>query len=676
MYIEKLFDENVGPIEKIKIDFPYNNDGMPRPIVFVGENGSGKSTLLSNIVDSLYSIAEVGFNNVMQSSDSGKGYQYYKVISPTEIKTGKDYLFSYIVFKNNPPIKYIFKSGNLTIVDFKKKVPNSDTIDFSWDGEDNYKEVGIDKKAVENIFETDVICYFGPDRYEKPMWMGEKYFEISDDLHPSVQAKMSGVLRNPISVKNVTETSLQWLMDIIVDSRPDVEEYSDGLRITHVDSISLSVMRTARKNLETILSQILGKRVYFSLNFRNRGASRFKIIEYNTNNIIAPTLDSLSAGQIALFNMFSTIVRYADNNNLNNSVALNDITGIVVIDEIELHLHTSLQKEVLPKLIKLFPKVQFIITSHAPLFLLGMQEEFGEDGFEIYEMPLATRISVERFSEFRLAYEYFKKTQLYQSDAKAAIQKAMDALTSKVLVITEGATDWKHMKTALVTLKSSGMYDELFCNLDFDFLEYEPSNSDGAGGYKLEMGNATLTSICESYAKLPHDTTYIFIADRDDNTTNRKLGSTTGRYKKWSNNVYSFLLPVPETRKETPNISIEHLFSDNEIKTEIPCNDGVVRRLYLGNEFNQHGHSMSLNLFCERRGICGPDKINIIEGSQGDKIYRFDDTTEKNYALSKMKFAKYVSENPERFDFKNFVEIFSTIKEILESVKTTCQSNQ
>ena len=72
-----------------------------------------------------------------------------------------------------------------------------------------------------------------------------------------------------------------------------------------------------------------------------------------------------------MFNTFATIIRYADNNDINQSIHLDRITGIVVIDEIELHLHTKLQKEVLPRLIQLFPKVQFIITTHAPLFLLG-----------------------------------------------------------------------------------------------------------------------------------------------------------------------------------------------------------------------------------------------------------------------------------------------------------------
>ena len=85
----------------------------------------------------------------------------------------------------------------------------------------------------------------------------------------------------------------------------------------------------------------------------------------------------------------------------------------------------------------------------------------------------------------------------------------------------------------------------------------------------------------------------------------------------------------------------------------------------MGNEFDKYGHAQAIDRFCERKDICGPDKINIIEGSQGDKIYSFSNSGVVNYALPKTAFAKYVSENPSKFNFDNFVEIFKIIKEII-----------
>lgn len=48
------------------------------------------------------------------------------------------------------------------------------------------------------------------------------------------------------------------------------------------------------------------------------------------------------------------------------SIAPSDVTGIVFIDEVDAHLHVSLQKKIFRFLTNSFPKVQFIITTHSP----------------------------------------------------------------------------------------------------------------------------------------------------------------------------------------------------------------------------------------------------------------------------------------------------------------------
>lgn len=663
MYIKKLVYENVGPVKSIEINMPLNENRTPKPVVFVGENGSGKSTILSNIVDAFYEIAGKAFNNARQPDDDS-GHQYYKAIAPIEISAGQKYMFSYISFQDSKEYSYVYKCGNFSVADLKKRLGLEKATDIRWTESVNFKHTSCDQEAVKRIWGNNVICYFGPDRYEKPAWMGEKYHPIDNYAHPSLRMSWNGKLDAPISVKDVVSVNLQWLLDVIVDSRPDVTGEIDNLSLSHVEPGALIELRKARENLELIMSKILGEDVYFGLNFRNSGRQRLKIQRKKDGSVISPSLDSLSTGQLAIFNMFATIIRYADLNTLDQSIDLSRIRGIVAIDEVELHLHAKLQKEVLPKLIKLFTNVQFVITTHAPLFLLGMQDVFGDDGYEIYEMPSATRINVERFSEFQNAYSYFRTTETYQKDAQNAVAAATS--TKKALVVTEGATDWKHIKAALAVLKEKEEYADLFSGLDFDFFEYEPINSDDEAEYKLEMGNTTLTSICENYAKLPQTVKYIFIADRDVDATNKKMSSATEPYKKWAKNVYSFIIPVPANRKDTPNICIEHLYSDGEIKTEVNI-DGINRRLYIGNEFDARGLAPAIDRFCERANICGPGKINIIEGSQGDKITSIaGNDGVKNYALSKMNFAKYVAKNPDNFNFENFVEIFKIIKSIIE----------
>jgi predicted ATPase len=52
---------------------------------------------------------------------------------------------------------------------------------------------------------------------------------------------------------------------------------------------------------------------------------------------------------------------------------LKENRGLVMVDEIDLHLHPSWQMTVLPTLARALPKVQFIVTSHSPLVVGSME---------------------------------------------------------------------------------------------------------------------------------------------------------------------------------------------------------------------------------------------------------------------------------------------------------------
>lgn len=52
-----------------------------------------------------------------------------------------------------------------------------------------------------------------------------------------------------------------------------------------------------------------------------------------------------------------------------------DASGIVLIDEIDLHLHPKWQREILRQLHATFPHVQFIVTTHSPVIVLGIADE-------------------------------------------------------------------------------------------------------------------------------------------------------------------------------------------------------------------------------------------------------------------------------------------------------------
>lgn len=528
---------------------------------------------------------------------------------------------------------------------------------------EGYKKAFIEKSEAETIFGRSVFCYFGPDRYEKPAWMGKRYYQQDEDIHPSIRERWQGQLRKPITVHDVNDQTLQWLLDIIADSRCDIIQEGNQLLVEHADMGSLLLQGAARKNVENIMTEILGKNVYFGLNYRNRGKSRFNICNRKNTSVLIPSLDALSTGQSALFNMFATIVRYSDDNNINNSITLSQIEGVVIIDEVELHLHSNLQRNTLPKLMKLFPKVQFVITTHSPLFLLGLEEVYGTNGFEIHEMPNGDCISAEAFSEFQKAYAFYSETKKHQTEIKEAI----NTHTAKPLVITEGATDWKHMKAAFAKLSQCPENIEAYKNLSFDFLEYEPEQSTKDGVLKIQMSNTQLTSMCKHFASIPQPRKLIFIADADDTSTNKELGSEAG-FKAWGNNVYSFTIPVPAHRADTPKICIEHYYSDNDIKTQVEIN-GVQRRIYMGNEFDSVGISVDGQLCCVDRNSCGPDKIRIIDGTSDKRVFCIQGDRKTNLALPKMEFADRVLGNSPEYsniDFSSFSLIFDLVKQICE----------
>lgn len=53
--------------------------------------------------------------------------------------------------------------------------------------------------------------------------------------------------------------------------------------------------------------------------------------------------------------------------------------GIVLIDEVETHLHLELQKMIMPFLTKVFPNIQFIITTHSPFVLNSLDNAVAFD---------------------------------------------------------------------------------------------------------------------------------------------------------------------------------------------------------------------------------------------------------------------------------------------------------
>lgn len=85
--------------------------------------------------------------------------------------------------------------------------------------------------------------------------------------------------------------------------------------------------------------------------------------------------DQLSDGYSAAIQIVADLILRMEQNWLKKgNLSTYDTEGIVLIDELETHLHIALQKKILPFLTTFFPKIQFIVTTHSPYILNSIEE--------------------------------------------------------------------------------------------------------------------------------------------------------------------------------------------------------------------------------------------------------------------------------------------------------------
>lgn len=83
-------------------------------------------------------------------------------------------------------------------------------------------------------------------------------------------------------------------------------------------------------------------------------------------------LSHLSTGFASILKMLQAIV--SGYGYFTNEVQLQNVRGIVLIDEIESHLHLSWQSHIIPLFKRLFPNTTFYITTHSPIVLTQLNE--------------------------------------------------------------------------------------------------------------------------------------------------------------------------------------------------------------------------------------------------------------------------------------------------------------
>lgn len=243
------------------------------------------------------------------------------------------------------------------------------------------------------------------------------------------------------------------------------------------------------------------------------------------------------------------------------------------------------------------------------------------------------------FQEIKNFYTTVEKNYIEVLNDYKRVQMEIEAI-SRPLIITEGKTDWKHMKNALNVLKKKGR----FATLELDYLEYE-----------YNMGAEKLESLLEKLAMVPHNAPIIGVFDDDS-----AIGKKYVNCKNLGNDVFAY--SITDTQGYGCEISIELLYARDDL-TRMWTDK---RRLYLTDEFSEKSHQLVDNPYIVslNKTIADAHKRKIIKIVDSEVF----NEKEESLAVSKAEFASKVLENKAPYEnicIDGFEPIFEKIEKIL-----------
>lgn len=172
--------------------------------------------------------------------------------------------------------------------------------------------------------------------------------------------------------------------------------------------------------------------------------------------------NELSDGYSSVIYIVSDLMLRMDRNwLLKDTLCVYDEEGIVLIDELETHLHIELQKKILPFLTSFFPNIQFIITTHSPYILNSIDNAMAFDMKHHVELDNLTGFSTDDLAEV-----YFD-VDSYSEKLKRRMDKYHQLLMQKVLNDEEKAERAKlryELKKSLKKFEGTELaelYDEM-----------------------------------------------------------------------------------------------------------------------------------------------------------------------------------------------------------------------
>ncbi len=699
--LKNIIIKNRAPFDDINIELNKNIN------ILTGINGTGKTTILTYIVDSLYELAKKEY----YMDFIGKETDLYRISSDLYIKDiTKKFSIVYFRYKlGDRNLDYIDIRGSIsedeynTIINLENKI---DYRNFEKNLNNNFTKTWsmIEREDIKRIFEENIIAYFPSYRFETPTYLNTTY---KPKLKLDMTDRFANELLNKIECTKSIEDIANWIMDVILDKELYKNAKDKSIFLVN-DKLHMLINFCIEKLFSGKFEKY--KNIRIGIGTRKSGLARLSIIG-DDGKVLIPSIFNMSDGELSLLCIFGEILRRFDNifsykdlvsRDNDNSYKVFDsgkIFGIVLIDEIDKNLHIKMQTEILPLLLKMFPNIQFILTSHSPFIPLGLENNNMPYFSFIMDTKDIRRLeSLENMELYNEVYNLFieenvnykKKLEDFEKKLEDFKKKIKDE--NKIIIMTEGKTDRIHLKVALKMLakkedEDKDKYKDLKNNIKF--YKNKENDKKGFGDKNLLQ---TLIHISNASKITNDDTKIIGIFDRDsfdklkdvDKNITEKL--KTAKYLNLNKNIYAFSIPLGEIENEykTKFISIEHYYKEDDLKRK----DKDGRRLYLQQEFKASGKERE-----EKEGIrTGIEfiinwnnrykeiaeeqwkKYNKVVDS---KVYKKDDDYGKeNIALTKCDFAKLINENKKDVDFSRFKYIFDIILKIKKEIEEKAEEQK
>ncbi len=148
--------------------------------------------------------------------------------------------------------------------------------------------------------------------------------------------------------------------------------FEDDGRLLNIEKLLLTSDESNFEKIKNILKKIIPN-IADIKKIKNNGFFEIQYQEKNeSEDVFTPVLlKDLAAGYRGIITMVGDMIRRI---RPFPELSVEDIgEGIVIIDEFDAHLHPKYQYE-LPKLLStVFPKIQFIVSTHSPIPILGVE---------------------------------------------------------------------------------------------------------------------------------------------------------------------------------------------------------------------------------------------------------------------------------------------------------------